>query len=61
MDSSSLGRRTPSSATRLSQYDEAGALACTRRRSDVTRCNGIDRRAFVYVASSYVNEDEFNT
>jgi len=28
--------------TRRNQYDAAGALACARRRSDVTRCNGID-------------------
>ena len=42
MDSSSLGRRPPSSRTRRNQYDAAGALACARRRNGVTRCNGID-------------------
>jgi len=34
--------RPPYSITRRNQYDAAGALACTRRLSDVTRCNGID-------------------
>jgi len=33
--------RPSSSGTRRNHYDAAGALACARRRSDVTRCNGI--------------------
>ena len=35
-------RRPPSSRTRRNQHHAAGALACARRRNDVTRCNGID-------------------
>ena len=35
-------RRPPSSRTRRNQYDAVGALACVRRRSDVTRRNGIE-------------------
>jgi len=37
MESSILG--VP--RTRRNQYAAAGALACARRRGDVTRCNGI--------------------
>ena len=33
---------SPSSWSRHSQCDASGALACARRRNDVTRCNGID-------------------
>ena len=34
--------RPPASRTRRNQCEAAGALTCARRRSDVTRCNGID-------------------
>jgi len=34
-------RRSPSSRTRRNQYHAAGALACARRRNNVTRCNGV--------------------
>jgi len=36
-NSSSLGARR-----RLEHYDAAGALACARRRNDVTGCNGVN-------------------
>ena len=41
MDSSSLGARV--ARTRRNQYDAGGVLACARRRSDVDRCNVIER------------------
>jgi len=39
-------RRLPSSETGHGQYDAAGALACARRRGDVTHCNGTDTPAY---------------
>jgi len=39
---SGLDQSRPPSRRRRDQYCAAGALACTRRRSDVTRCSGID-------------------
>jgi len=36
----------PSSTTRRNYYDAARALACTRRRSDVTRCTRTDMPAY---------------
>jgi len=35
-------RLISATTTRRNQYDGAGALAFARRRSDVTRCNGIE-------------------
>ena len=42
MTNSVQSRRQPSSKTRRNRYDAAGALACARRCSDVTRCSVID-------------------
>ena len=44
-------RRLGHDATQVTQPSKrrsSGAIACTRRRSDVTRCSGLDRHAFTY-------------
>jgi len=41
-------RRLGQYATQPSKRRSSGAIACTRRRSDVTRCSGLDRHSFTY-------------